>query len=119
MRKKQSNLKNFFILPNEIFNMGLDTYSFMVYAYLVSCAGMRKCCWPSLETMHRKLGIAISTIKDRLVILEKRKFISIEKHYGVGKYKNNLYHILPLDNPDIYRDINAIDEPGELPLFVG
>lgn len=30
---------------------------------------------------------------------------------------NNEYTLLSLDNPEVYRDLNTIDE--ELPLFVG
>ena len=40
---------------------------------------------------------------------------TIKKHKGNGKYKNNVYVLLPQDNPDIYRDLS---EPEELPLFI-
>ena len=46
--------------------------------------------------------------------LAKRKLISISKHEGKGHYKNNVYTMLSLDNPEVYRDLNSDDE--ELPL---
>ena len=90
--------KCFFRLPNEIFNLRLDPFSFVIYAYLVCCAGSRGECWPSMETMHRKLGISIS------------------KRTQKGIYKNNVYTLLSLDKPDIYRDPWAPEELEELPL---
>lgn len=36
---------------------------------------------------------------------------------GENGYANNEYHLLSLDNPEIYRDLN--EEADELPLFIG
>lgn len=57
----------------------------------------------------------MSTVQDRISLLEKRKLISIKKHKGTGKHKNNIYVLLSQDNPEIYRDLN---EPEELPMFM-
>ena len=68
-----------------------------------------------MHKMSKKLGIAMSTVQDRISLLEKRKLIAIKKYKGTGKYKNNIYVLLPQDNPKIYRDLS---EPEELPLLV-
>lgn len=68
-----------------------------------------------MNKMSKKLGIAMSTVQDRINLLEKQKLIAIKKHAGTGKYKNNVYVLLPQDNPEIYRDLS---EPEELPLFI-
>ena len=68
-----------------------------------------------MNKMSKKLGIAMSTVQDRISLLEKRKLIAIKKHTGTGKYKNNIYVLLSQDNPEIYRDLS---EPEELPLFI-
>lgn len=107
-------VKNFYILPNKIFNIDLDPYAFKIYSYLMSCAGSKGHCWPSLHTISRVTGIAVSTVKNRIDYLAKRKLISISKHQGKGHYKNNVYTMLSLDNPEVYRDLNSDDE--ELPL---
>lgn len=115
MKKYTPPKKEFFMLPNKIFDMPLDVYTFKIYAYLVSAAGSRGECWPTMNKMSKKLGIAISTVQDRINLLEKRKLISIRKHSGSGKYKNNVYTLLSTDNPDIYRDPT---EPEELPMYI-
>ncbi len=115
MKKYAPPRKEFFMLPNKIFDMQLDVYAFKIYAYLICCAGSHGECWPSLQKMSGKLGIAMSTVQDRINQLEKRKLISIRKHSGNGKYKNNVYTLLPTDNPEIYRDLT---EPEELPMYI-
>ena len=107
--------KNFYILPNKIFTIDLDPYAFKIYSYLMSCAGGKGYCWPSLHTISRVTGIAVSTVKNRIDYLAKRKLISISKHAGKGHYKNNVYTMLSLDNPEVYRDLN---EPEELPFTI-
>lgn len=95
--------------------MPLDVYAFKIYAYLVCCAGSRGECWPTMNKMSKKLWIAMSTVQNRINLLEKRKLVAIKKHKGNGKYRNNVYVLLSQDNPDIYRDLI---EPEELPLFI-
>jgi len=107
--------KEFFMLPNFVFNMPLDVYTFKIYAYLICCGSSRGECWPTMRTISKKLGIAMSTVQDRINLLVKRKLIMVRKHTGDGKYKNNVYVLLSQDNPDIYRDLT---EPEELPMFM-
>ena len=114
MRLYSPPKKEFLMLPNSVFDMPLDVYAFNIYAYLVCCAGSRGECWPTLHKISTKLGIAVSTVQDRINYLVKWKPIEIKKHTGPGKYKNNFYVLLSQDNPEIYRDL---EEPEELPLF--
>ena len=102
MKRYTPPKKEFLMLPNSVFDMPLDVYAFKIYAYLVCCAGSRGECWPTMNKMSTKLGIAMSTVQDRINLLEKRKLIAIKKHRGSGKYKNNVYVLLPQDNPEIY-----------------
>lgn len=69
----------------------------------------------SVSEVATVLGIAVSTIQDRINLLEKRKLIAVKKHTSIGKYKNNVYVLLPQDNPDIYRDLS---ESEELPMYI-
>ena len=57
--------KNFYMLPNKIFTIDLDPYAFKIYSYLMSCSGSKGHCWPSLHTISRVTGIAVSTVKNR------------------------------------------------------
>ena len=80
MKKYTPPKKEFLMLPNSVFDMPLDVYAFKIYAYLVCCAGSRGECWPTMNKMSKKLGIAMSTVQDRISLLEKRKLIEIKKH---------------------------------------
>lgn len=116
MKRTQQQDHHFFKIPNRIFDVGLDPFAFMIYCYLVRRAGNAGECWPSYERMHVDLGISTSTIQDRIAYLKKRKLITISKHNNAGEFKNNVYHIRSLNDPDIYR---TIEEYEELPLYVG
>ncbi|MBO5322787.1 MAG: helix-turn-helix domain-containing protein [Oscillospiraceae bacterium] len=117
MKKWKKPTKNFYMMPNEVFNLGLDPYEFMILSYLVRRMNADSECWPSIETMHQDLGISISTLEDRIAKMCKRKLISIGKYASNRKYRNNVYTLYSLENPEIYRDSDVV-ENEELPLFV-
>ena len=103
MRLYEPPAKEFFRLPNSIFHVPLDATQFKLYAYLVCCSGSKGYCWPT----HKKA----------IKALVKRKLIAMYKHRNPYGYSNNEYHLLSLDNPEIYRDLDT--EADELPLFIG
>ena len=117
MKKYQAPTKEFYRLPNSIFDLGLTPIQFTLYSYLVSCAGSKSYCWPSLERISAKTGIGISAVQKHLKILEKRQIIRIGKRKTRNGNWNNEYTLLRLDNPEIYRDLNTVTD--ELPLFIG
>ena len=56
-------------------------------------------------------------LKKAIKVLVKRKLIAMYKHRNPYGYSNNECHLLSLDNPEIYRDLDT--EADELPLFIG
>lgn len=116
-KKWRKPTKNFYMMPNEVFNLGLDPYEFMILSYLVRRMNSESECWPSFKTMSEDLGISISTLEKRIPKMEKRGLISVRKHTTEGKHQNNVYTIYSLENPEIYRDPDAV-ENEELPLSV-
>ena len=62
-------------------------------------------------------GIKKSSLQKAIKALVKRKLIAMYKHRNPYGYSNNEYHLLSLDNPEIYRDLDT--EADELPLFIG
>ena len=56
MKKYQAPTKEFYRLPNSIFDLGLTPIQFTLYSYLVNCAGSKNYCWPSLERISAKTG---------------------------------------------------------------
>ena len=117
MKKWKKPTKNFYMMPNDIFSLGLDPFGFMILSYLVRRMNSDSECWPSFKIMSMDLGISVSTLEDRIAKLEKRKLISVRKYTGSGKHRNNVYTIYSLENPEIYRDPDAAEDE-ELPLSV-
>lgn len=110
--------KNFFILPNNIFDLRLDPIQFSIFAYLISASGQKRFCWPSQNTICDKTSIGITAAQKHLKILERRQLIAIKKSGQGGKHKSDDYYPLSLDNPEVYRDIGAPDIEM-LPLEIG
>lgn len=117
MKKWKKPTKNFYMMPNEVFDLNLDPYEFMILSYLVRRMNADSECWPSFKTMSNDLGISVSTLEDRVAKMCKRGLISVRKHTAEGKHQNNVYTIYSLENPEIYRDPDAA-EGDELPLSV-
>ena len=117
MRLYEPPTKEFFRLPNKIFQIPLDATQFKLYAYLVCCSGSKGYCWPTHKTIIRETGIKKSSLQKAIKVLQKRQLIEVRKHRNYRGPANNEYHLLSLDNPEIYRDLDA--EVDELPLFIG
>ena len=117
MRLYEPPAKEFFRLPNSIFHVPLDATQFKLYVYLVCCSGSKGYCWPTHKKIIQDTGIKKSSLQKAIKVLVKRKLIAMYKHRNPYGYSNNEYHLLSLDNPEIYRDLDT--EADELPLFIG
>ena len=117
MKKWKKPTKNFYMMPNNVFSLNLDPFEFMILSYMVRRMNVDSECWPSFKTMSMDLGISVSTLEDRIAKMCKRGLISVDKHTSNGKYRNNVYTIYSLENPEIYRNPDAV-ENEELPLSV-
>ena len=118
MKSYEPPTKEFFRLPNKIFQVPLDATQFKLYSYFVCCSGSNGYCWPTMETIMRDTGIKKSSLQKAIKILKKRQLIEIRKHYKPTGNPNNEYHLLSLDNPEIYRDFDPVDD-DELPMTIG
>lgn len=105
MRRYLPPMENYFRMYNKVFDLNLRATTFLLYSYLLCCAGSKGHCWPSLEMISRKTGLSISAIQEHLKILERRHLIRKSKHGGPGWNKNHVYTLLDLENPDVYRDL--------------
>lgn len=115
MRKYQAPTDNFFRLPNNIFDLGLPPIQFAIYAYLVSCAGSKDCCWPSMEKIARRIGAGKTSVQEHLNVLIRRQLIAKSKRTTASGHRNNVYTLLRLDNPEVYRNLTPQEE---LPLDI-
>ncbi|QNL45805.1 helix-turn-helix domain-containing protein [Oscillibacter hominis] len=96
--------KNFFLLPNAIFELQLNKYEFHIYAYLIRTEDRRTYqCIVSYPTIAGALGISVNTVAKYVRTLEERGLIRTERTEIVtrdGRKRNGClrYHILPMQN---------------------
>jgi len=105
------NKSNFFQVPN-IFFQGLgakkmDYLEMLIYLYFASfCFGDKTQCFPTQERISNELGIALSTVKDKIRYMAKRGVIRIARTSRGGKAKWNSYELATWDElealPDWY-----------------
>jgi len=62
MKLYEPPTKEFFRLPNKIFDLRLTPIQFVLYSYLVSCAGSSTICWPSLKSICAKTGSKLTFV---------------------------------------------------------
>ena len=75
----RSPLGRFFLLPNEIFTLGLTPGELSVYAYLMFCEDRETHqCWPSIGRISQHTGMSANTVAKYIRQLEERQFINVE-----------------------------------------
>ena len=94
---------NYFMLPNEIFNMDLSTGEIAVYAFLMRMEDRKTFqCYPSFETIGKAVGMGSkNTVMKYVRMLEEKELIEtehtvVEHHDGTLKNGNLMYKILPI-----------------------
>ena len=76
---KYSGRGNFFSLPNEIFQLGLNAGELSVYCFLRRCENHRTHqCWPSIRTIGEAVGMSENTVRKYIRQLEERGFVTTE-----------------------------------------
>jgi predicted transcriptional regulator len=104
-------IKNFFPVPNCIFNLGLSSGEIAVYLYLMCCENrITNKCYPSYNTIGKNLGMCKLTVKKYVDMLCGKELISVEPTKitlkdGRRMNGNLEYTILPIQNAvDSYYD---------------
>ena len=94
---------NYFMLPNEIFNMDLSTGEIAVYAFLMRMEDRKTFqCYPSFETIGKAIGMGSkNTVMKYVRLLEEKELIEmehtvVEHHDGTLKNGNLMYKMLPI-----------------------
>ena len=76
---KYSGRGNFFSLPNELFQLGLDYGELAVYSFLKRCENRKTHqCWPSIRTIGEAVGMSENTVRKYIRRLEERGLITTE-----------------------------------------
>jgi DNA-binding MarR family transcriptional regulator len=95
---KQSR-EHFSIIPNAIFEIGLDHYARDVYVYMKRVAGESGECWKSIPTIAKQLGISGSTVKRSIKkLLERRPELSGKSLIAkvASKHPSNTYIVVDI-----------------------
>ena len=97
-------MKNFFPVPNEIFNLGLTDGEILVYTYLMRCENRKTFkCFPSYTTISNAIGRSRNSVKKYVHGLEAKGLIFTEPtkiNTNDGRVHNGslCYTILPISN---------------------
>ena len=97
--KKQGN---YFMLPNEIFNMDLTAEEIALYAFLMRMEDRKTYnCYPSFKTIGNALRMSKNTVMKYVRQLEEKELIEtehtiVEHHDGDLRNGNLMYRILPI-----------------------
>ena len=76
---KRSPLGHYFLLPNEIFTLGLNPGELSVYAYLIFCEDRKSHqCWPSIGRISQHTGMSANTVAKYIRQLEEKHLIDVE-----------------------------------------
>lgn len=70
---------HYFLLPNEIFTLGLSPSEPSVYAYLLFCEDRKTHhCWPSIGRISQYTGMSANTVAKYIRQLEEKRLIDVE-----------------------------------------
>ena len=99
---RRDPIKNYFPLPNEIYQLGLSSGAIAVYGYLLRIEDRTTYqCHPSYATIGDAVGMSNNTVRKYVMELEERGLIRTE-HTSIitrdGRKQNGslLYTILPI-----------------------
>ena len=77
---KKDTIKNFFPVPNAVFDLGLHHMEINIYAYLLRIEDRRTYqCIVSYPTIAKKLGISVNTVAKYVAALEEHGLIRTER----------------------------------------
>ena len=98
-------MTNFFMVPNEVFDLNLKPQQFAVLCYILKCCDESNTCYPSIHTIAEACAISDNTVRESIKFLCKRKIITKSGGFTVGKYgKIQSSSYLFSINPNFYNE---------------
>ena len=119
----RSPLGHYFLLPNEIFTLGLSPGELSVYAYLIFCEDRKTHqCWPSIGRISQHTGMSANTVVKNIRQLEDKRLINVEPtkvRTKTGEVRNGtlLFTIRPIQEAVNYHlkwDLVVLPAPRRL-----
>ena len=108
--RKADAARRYFMMPNEIFRLGLNGGEILVYACLLYFEDRKTySCYPSFRTIGETIGMSKNTVRKYVTGLEKKRLITTEPtrvtlKNGRKRNGNLLYHIRPIEEAAEYYD---------------
>lgn len=99
---KQNSMGRYFLLPNEVFTLGLTSGEIALYSYLLFCENRKTFqCYPSYRSIGSALHMSKNTVRKYVRALEEKQLITTQPttvYLKNGKAQNGnlLYTILPI-----------------------
>ena len=99
---KRDPNKHYYLVPNEVFNLGLSSHEIAVYNYLLRCEDRRTYqCHPSYRTIGRAVRLSENTVRKYVTGLEEKGLIRTEPSTIItkdGRVRNGslIYNIRPI-----------------------
>ena len=99
---KRDPNKHYYLVPNEVFNLGLNSHEIAVYNYLLRWEDRRTYqCHPSYRTICRAVRLSENTVRKYVTSLEEKGLIRTEpstatSKYGRVRYGSHIYTIRPI-----------------------
>ena len=99
---KRDTNKHYYLVPNEVFNLGLSSHEIAVYNYLLRCEDRRTYqCHPSYRTIGKAVQLSENTVRKYVAGLEEKGLIRTEPSTIItkdGRVRNGslIYNIRPI-----------------------
>ena len=99
---KREATKYYYLVPNEVFELGLNSHEIAVYNYLLRCEDRRTYqCHPSYRTIGRAVQLSENTVRKYVTSLEEKGLIRTEPSAIItkdGRVRNGslIYNIRPI-----------------------
>ena len=99
---KRDPNKHYYLVPNEVFNLGLSSHEIAVYNYLLRCEDRRTYqCHPGYRTIGRAVQLSENTVRKYVTSLEEKGLIRTEPSTIItkdGRVRNGslIYNIRPI-----------------------
>lgn len=99
---KREATKYYYLVPNEVFELGLNSHEIAVYNYLLRCEDRRTYqCHPSYRTIGKAVRLSENTVRKYVTSLEEKGLIRTEPSTIItkdGRVRNGslIYNIRPI-----------------------
>lgn len=98
-------------IQRDVMTMKINIYSKAVYCHLVSYAGEKVRCYPSLKTICSDLDISKPTvIKAIKELISVGLLVADKKKTALGEHENNVYYPMYIMDENV---VNEIDNPDK------